>query len=461
MLEAIAAWPMSAEDDGQSHAFWAHPIEERILGGEIDLVTGARGAGRSVLAERLLEACCADRPMARISPVTALIAARAETSVDGRDVFARYVLMLGVFAALVDVGVIDGETVGDLARRLSHPQPSRLHGDLHAALPEGVSGAFTFDGAIEAGSLLERLPAMEAALALHVAGRKVLVVVEEAPVSAGLNDELEARALTRLLSAGQRLTTKGGGSVRTIAITRNAVRDRLPRETRKAWDVRSADLAWSSTDLLNAMGLRVAHAASADFTFDEIDPAAMVRRVFRGAKRRMGERYLGGDSVWDYIWRRTRGRPREAAHFIAAGARAAIERGIDAVDEPALAAVEVVHAAYMRRVVVREFPHEADAVREVMMRLPQVVGPAHCPVAPVSEVVERALSSASGDHAVFDAKAMIEQLFDASVIGNVQGEAPKARAVFKHLEPDASLEWGEPIRLHDALSPLANIGVAA
>jgi len=293
-----------------------------------------------------------------------------------------------------------------------------------------------------------RVRPLEAAVAQALGGRQVFVLFDEAvdrSIIAGAFDALRVDALGVLLGGVFDLANgPAGESVRPVIFTRPGLFDRLSAPERERWRQRRLDISWSSQQLLDIAGFRVAR--SEDGFAAHINADATLRRVFRDAVR--GGAIGGG--AWNFIWPRTRARPRDAVFFIRAAARNARHRNLNHFDPETLTQAEKTYSAFLIQDMADEIRDVAPDVDDVLAAISRH-GKRRMSAEELIDVIERALADAQSAEGVAGARMTIERLFEASVIGNWFGDGPGAHTRFSHDDPSVGLDYSAPVAIHPGI----------
>lgn len=461
MLDEIAQWPLDAESDSLGRYFRPPEGVDAVDAGERPLVTGAPGAGKSAVLAYIAERAGPHRPTSLIAIRDAVVTAmpRGEDAGDAvrAQAMARYVILMAVLDALITERRLEGAAIRDIARAFALDVGERLE----RALAGVFGSAFIFEvfGANPApaggrADLLEGIGAVEAMIADLLDDRPVYVLIDESQErrgGEGVLDALRGDALGAFLCAIEALEARVGPSLRPVIAARRSVFDCVEPVARGRWAGRSLDLSWSSDTLMAMAAFRVARAASAAFQEGEFTPPSVLRRVYRAAERRMSGASPLGRDVWPYIWRRTRGRPRDMIHFLAASARAALVAGKDEVDARTLAVAEAEHAAFMRATVADELLGEWPDAESLLEALGGLAGEELDGVALRDGLEQRMI--ALGEPEPIDAtRRFVDRLYAVSAIGNAshEGRAEIADG-FIHIAPAQGFDYGERVVVHPAL----------
>lgn len=467
MLEEIASWPLDAESDDVGRYFLRTGAVDALENGAAALIAGPPGAGKSALTAYLVSRGGVHRPTKRVAVKDALIAAfpRGEEGRARARAFARYVILFGAFEALIGEGKLQGSGIREIARLFALDIGDRAE----AALAHCFSPAIVFEvfgatpvptkgrPALESG-----IEAIAQSLAPIIDDRRVFAIFDEADehgAQRGAFDVLKADALDALLRANDDLAGAVGG-LTPIITARRAVLDRLNPQLMRDWDARSVNVEWSRTALYELAAFRIARAASARFEPGQYTASSVIRRVFKGAERRMAAEAEGGrDRVWPYVWRRTRGRARDMIHFVRAACQAALARGRSDVDAQALQAADRIHAAYLRDEVAGELNGEwaqSDALLGVLAQ----INPRGSDAVVFQRIVEDHMAKLGETEGVFAVRRFIESLYETCAIGNASAGGTGEDAAFRIALNAGEFDYSAPVVVHRGLWPLVTPGAA-
>lgn len=462
MLGAIASWQLDAERDDAARYYLDPPGLAAVAEGEVALILGARGAGKTALAERFLAQETDARVATRLALKDAVAAALrrqgagGERTADGEGA-ARLVILIAAFEAMIDRRLVRGSAIRTLAKLFALDVGPRVE----ATLPQIVNRNIVIEifgsrpGEGERAPLMEGLERLEAALAPVLAGRRVFVFVDEAAEERderGALDPLKVDVLADLLHAAATLPPADRGApVAPVILARPEVFARLPESERRGWAERRLDLRWTEETLMRAAGFRAARAASADFTEAEINAPAFLRRVYRGAARMMADEDPRRESVWPYIWRRTRATPRDMVHHMKVSAAAARAAKRDDVDARALAHAARAHALYMRRAMADDLAVDfADP--DAMLGALGALGARTGDFVRLQAALETALREAGQADVTHEVARAIERLFAVSALGVATHDGRRAVEAYRCTDPALEIDPRDPIVAHPALA---------
>ncbi len=462
MLEVVATWELDAELDLPERYFRRHPAEDALRGGGAQVLLGGRGAGKTMLARRLVAAENPLIPASRVALRDAFMAAvRRIKTLEPKeaDATARYLILLGAFQALIEENLLQGSDIRELARGFA----AKLDPRLEDALPLAFNRTLVFEifGAPGAGraaraSAGQAVAMVESRIAKVLEGRKALVLFDEAAervADAGALDALRDDALTILLAAADRLSRSPAGAViAPVLMVRPDLFERLPEHARYPWAERTCDLTWTPERLRDMCGHRVARATDPKIADADIHADVVLKKMFRSARDVMDkERASRFSGYWNFVWRRTRARPRDAVHFLRAAARAAGYAGRDDIDAAALAEADRQQSAYLRRELTDELRADIADIDDVLSGLVEL-DRREMTAQQLMAALEGVLTRIEGSEAISGARRVIERLFAVSAIGNVADDGRKRREIFKFLEPAAEFDYGGAVVFHPGLA---------
>jgi hypothetical protein len=456
MLDAIAAWELDAALEAPQRYLLRTAAIDAVANGRASVVVGARGAGKTAATRAVVADSSRERPAARIGMKDAFLAALRPLAAPEQQplasAFARYLMLLTALEAMMAEKLLHGSAIRELAREFA----VTLEPSLAEALPLAYSKALLYevfgDRAAPAptrGTVVERIPALEAAAATALKDARALVLFDEAvdrSVVAGALDALRVDALRTLL-LGVADLARGPARERVVPVvfTRPGLFARLHRHEQEFWAGRRLDLTWTSRELKAAAGWRLARA---------VDPEAPPKAASHALARFLadaGKGAWGEDAGWDLVWSLSRARPRDMVFFLRAAARNCRHRGVDAVDAQALQQARKTYAAYLRQDMADEIRDAAPDVEELMDAIARH-GKQRLSAPELVEVLERVLDS-HGIEATAGSQDAIERFFEASAIGNFVREGRGGgHDVFVHDDPDARLDYTAPLVIHPGLA---------
>lgn len=454
MLDAIAEWSLSAEDDDRVRYHRPHPRARALLATS-NVILAPRGGGKTALALHAERVADVDAPATRVA-IDAEIAAAFTSLADPveRAAVGEVFVLFGAFQALAAQGGLTGGDIRAIAPRFAARYPHRIAAAFTRLFDHGlVFEALERAPAAFAGRpVADALPEARAALQPYLSARTPIVMIDEPATQPGAVDDLDALrgAALRVISDAARAATTDG--VRVVILARPEV---WARASGAAQDG-VVTLDWSETDLMDVAAFRAARAASPDFAMSEVNAPSVLRRVFAGAARRMTASDWRRDGPWPYVWRRTRARPGDMVHFLRAAARAALRVGRDAVDPSALEAAEAAHAVFLRRAVAAELRGDIPEIDDVLAGI-AMMPERGSSVADFVGAIETALSRLEATEATAGARRVMDRLFAASAIGQAAapangrgGQGP--REVYRAADPNATLTLADRIVIHPALA---------
>lgn len=457
MLDALAAWELDAALEAPQRYLLRTPAIAQIAAGEASVVVGARGAGKTAASRLIVAESSPEHPAARVALKDVFLAAlRPLASIDQRaraSATARYIMLLTALEAMLQEQLLRGSEIRVLAREFA----VSFDPTLDEALPLIFSKTLLYEvfgdpGApvSRRGDVIDRIPALEAAIARALGRRRALVMFDEAAdrsVVAGALDPLRVAALLTLLAGvGDLMEGPAGGAVIPVVFTRPGLFARLPLRERESWNGRRLDLTWTSRELRAAAAHRIARAA---------DPKAPPKSAPAVFQRFLTEASQGlwpsGDAAWDVIWTRSRARPRDMVFFLRAIARNVRHRVRHGVDAESFLQAEKTYAAFLRQ-------DMADEIRDVAPDIEDLLDgiarhrKARLSAPELVEVIEEALAGAHSAEAIAGARGTIERFFEASAIGNLVSEGRGVYTRFVHDDPEATFDYEAPVVIHPGLA---------
>jgi len=458
MLDAIAAWELDAGLEPPERYYLRTGVIDRIESGSVSVVIGARGSGKTAATRHMTANGTALRPTARIGLKDAFMAAlRPLASPAARtqaSATARYLILLGAFEAIMEEKFLVGSQIRELAQEFA----VTLDPQVAQALPLIFNRTVLYEVFGESREIASDTPVpdvrarigpLEVAVARALGERQVFVLFDEAvdrSIIAGAFDALRVDALSVLLGGVFDLASGPAGAVVCpVVFTRPGLFNRLSAPERERWNHRRLDISWSSQELREISGFRVAR--SADAFAANIHPEAALRRAFKDAVRGVETR---DGAVWSFIWPRTRARPRDAVFFIRAAARNARHRGLDHFDPKTLIQAEKTYSAFLLQDMADEIRDVAPDVEDVLAAISRH-GKRRMSATELIDVIESALAEAEFAEGVAGARGTIERLFEASAIGNWVGDGRGAHTRFSYDDPSAGLDYGAPVAIHPGL----------